>query len=112
MFGWLKKFWPFNKLAAKKPLIREALFSLEGDPPPETMGPEDTARIRWLLTMASCRLLSGLKRRLKSVSFEDLKLLCRYFSCSAGEIVERAWEHIKNKKLIKQERAKNDQRKN
>ncbi len=106
MFGWLKKFWPFNKLAVKSSPIRETLFSLEGGPPSETMGQEDTARIRWLLTMVSCGLLSGLKRRLNNANFEDVKLLCRYFSCSTNEIVERAWEHIKNKKFTKQERTK------
>ncbi|MCK4294085.1 MAG: hypothetical protein KAY65_12880 [Planctomycetes bacterium] len=52
---------------------------------------EDIARVLWHLDTPVCRTLGGTKVHLRLVSFKELRLLVRYFNCSAEDLVERFW---------------------
>ncbi len=52
-------------------------------------------RVQWHLKVAVCRTLRGIRTHLSLISFDDLRLLMRFFGCELGEIDYRMYHGIK-----------------
>lgn len=59
------------------------------------MTTEQFIRVAWHLRLPVCDLKSGIRRHLALISFEDLRLLCRFFRTNIAELEERFWHWMK-----------------
>ena len=59
------------------------------------MNTAEIERVIWHLGIASCRIKSGVRNHLRLAGMDDFRLLCRYFNCSASDILEKFWQAVK-----------------
>ncbi len=58
-------------------------------------------RVEWHLSVPACSIKSGVNRHLSFFDCDELKLLCRYFNCSIGELVDLFYQKANHGKVKK-----------
>ena len=61
------------------------------------MTAKEIQQVEWHLSILACRTYHGCLAHLRTVSCDDLRLLCRAFDCDLTEIAARFWLANKGK---------------